>query len=317
MTTGEREVKRIFIDESAAYHFNCDQIVIDEELRRIMRCICTTDTASASYKLPLSETTLQQQDMDYTCVQPPDFVSEEHKRPCNALQDLSITYLITYFGLPDVFSVESRPTLPTSVRLGAKTKHVMNTITTLNQESNQLDDTPKTDQEWAEVAAHRANLHTSAESALELVIPYLDQHIPYTPTVYESRSCQGDYTDPQARLFDSITEAAYECIDDRAVVSISDHLHRMAAIDDYYSDSGENEVEKAVDELSEVASAVVIRHAFMAMGTWLSILMLASRHLTWAIRETFAYAVWGSAQWVLNKIQKSGTDQLFPTYAPL
>jgi hypothetical protein len=293
-------VNRIFIDEAAACHFNCDQIVIDEELRRSLRCICTTDTASAFYRLPLSETTLQQQDMDYTCVQPPDFISEEHKRPCNALQDLSITY----FGLPDVFSVESQPTLPTSARLGAKTKHVMNTSTTLNQQGDQPDDTPISHQECAEEAVHRAMLHTSAESALELAIPYLDQHIPYTPTVYESRSCQGDYTDPQARLFDSITESAYECIDDQAVANISDHLHRMAAIDDYYSDSGENEVERAVDELSEVASAVVIRHAFMAMGTWLSILMLTSGHLAWAIRETFAYAVWGSAKWVLNKIHK-------------
>ena len=78
----------------------------------------------------------------------------------------------------------------------------------------------------------------------------------------------------------------------------------MAANDDYYSESGENEVEKVVDELSEVASAVVIRHAFMAMGIWLSILMLTSRRLTWAIRETFAYAIWGSAQWFLNKIHK-------------
>ena len=57
---------------------------------------------------------------------------------------------------------------------------------------------------------------------------------------------------------------------------------------DTTNDSGENEVEKAVDELSEVASAVVSRHALMAMGTWLSILMLTSRHLTWAIREIFA-----------------------------
>jgi hypothetical protein len=117
MTTKEKGVKRIFIDEAAACHFNCDQIVIDEELSRSLRCICTTDTASAFYKLPLSETALQQQDMDYTCVKPPDFISEEHKRPCNALQDLSITH----FELPDVFSVESQPTLPTSARLGAKT----------------------------------------------------------------------------------------------------------------------------------------------------------------------------------------------------
>ena len=136
-------MERFFIDEAAAYHFNCDQIAIDEELRGSLRCICTTDTASASYRLPLSETTLQQQDMAYTCVQPPDFISKEHKHPCNALQDLSLTY----FGLPDVFSVESQPTLPTSARLGAKTKHVMNTSTTLSQESNQLDDTPEPDQE--------------------------------------------------------------------------------------------------------------------------------------------------------------------------
>ena len=97
-------------------------------------------------------------------------------------------------------------------------------------------------------------------------------------------------------MFDSITESAYECIADQTVVNISDHLHRTAAIDDYYSDSGENEVEKAVDEISAVASAVVIRHTFMAVGTWLLTLMLTSRHLTWAVRETFAYAVLGSAQ---------------------
>ena len=46
----------------------------------------------------------------------------------------------------------------------------------------------------------------------------------------------------------------------------------MAAIDDYYSDSGEIEVDKAADELSEAAPAVVLRHASMALGTWLSIL---------------------------------------------
>ena len=180
----------------------------------------------------------------------------------------------------------------------------MDTNTVLNQERDQLDDTPISDQEWAAMADHKTKLHTSAESALEMAIPHLDQHIPHTPTVYESRSCQGDYTGSHARLFDDITESAYECIDDQAVVNTSDHLHRMAAIDDYYSDSGENEVEKAVDELSEVASAVVIRHAFMAVGTWLSIIMLTCRHLTWAIRETFAYAVLGSAQWALNKIHK-------------
>ena len=188
--------------------------------------------------------------------------------------------------------------------MGATTKHIMNTNTTHNQKGNQPGGTLITRQQSAEEAAHRAWLHTSAESALELAIPYLDQHIPYTPTVYESRLCQGDYTDPQARLFDSITESAHECIDDQAVANISDHLHRMAAIDDYYSDNGENEVEKAVNELSEVASAVVIRHAFVAMGTWLSILMLTSRHLAWATREIFAYAIWGSAKWVLNKVHK-------------
>ena len=139
--------------------------------------------------------------------------------------------------------VESQPTLPTSARLGAKTGHVMNTNTTLSQERDQLDDTPITDQEWAAMAAHRASLHTSAESALEMTIPHLRQHIPYTPTVYGSRSCQADYTDPHARMFGSITEFAYECIDDQAMVNISDHLHRMSAIDDYYSESGENGVE--------------------------------------------------------------------------
>jgi len=271
-----------------------------EELRRSLRCFCTSDTAGAFHRLPYSEATLQQQDLDYTCVHSPVFTSEEHRRPCNALQDLSITY----FELPDVLSTESGPTLPTSGKLGAKTKHVMHTNTASNQRGDQAADTPITHEECVGEPAHRTMQHTSAESALELAIPYLEQHIPYTPTVYESRSCQGDHTDPQARLFDSITEAAYECIDDQAVRNISDHLHRMAAIDDYYSDSGENEVEKAVDELSEVASAVVIRHAFMAMGTWLSILLLTSRHLAWAIRELFAYAVWGSAKWVLNKVHK-------------
>ena len=265
-----------------------------------LRCFCTSDTAGAFHRLPYSEATLQQQDLDYTCVHSPVFTSEEHRRPCNALQDLSITY----FELPDVLSTESGPTLPTSGKLGAKTKHVMHTNTASNQRGDQAADTPITHEECVGEPAHRTMQHTSAESALELAIPYLEQHIPYTPTVYESRSCQGDHTDPQARLFDSITEAAYECIDDQAVRNISDHLHRMAAIDDYYSDSGENEVEKAVDELSEVASAVVIRHAFMAMGTWLSILLLTSRHLAWAIRELFAYAVWGSAKWVLNKVHK-------------
>ena len=271
-----------------------------EERRRSLRCFCTYDTAGAFHRLPYSEATLQQQDLDYTCVHSPVFTSEEHSRPCNALQDLSITY----FELPDVLSTESGPTLPTSGKLGAKTKHVMHTNTASNQRGDQAADTPITHEECVGEPAHRTMQHTSAESALELAIPYLEQHIPYTPTVYESRSCQGDHTDPQARLFDSITEAAYECIDDQAVRNISDHLHRMAAIDDYYSDSGENEVEKAVDELSEVASAVVIRHAFMAMGTWLSILLLTSRHLAWAIRELFAYAVWGSAKWVLNKVHK-------------
>ena len=246
------------------------------------------------------ESIMQQQERDYTCVQPPEYISEEHKRPCNALQELSITY----FGLPEeeLMIAESQPFLPTSAKLGARTKHVLNTNTVLNQERDQLSDTPVTDQELAVMANHNAKLHTSAETALQMAILDLDQHIPYTPTVYESRSCQGDYTSPTARLFDSITESAYECIDDQAVANVSDHLHRMAAIDDYYSDSGENEVEKAVDELSEVASAVVLRHAFMAMGTWLSILMLTSKHLAWAIRETFAYVILGSAQWILNKI---------------
>ena len=98
MTTEEREVERIYIDEAAAYHVNCHEAVMNEELRGSLRCICTTDTASAFYRLPFSEATLQQQELDYTCVQPPDFISEEHKRPCNALQDLSITY----FGLPEM-----------------------------------------------------------------------------------------------------------------------------------------------------------------------------------------------------------------------
>ena len=112
------------------------------------------------------------------------------------------------------------------------------------------------------MAVHKAKFHTSVESGIEMAIPHLDQHIPYTPTMYESRSWQGDYTNPTARQFDSITDSAYECIEDQAVANISDHLHRMSAIDDYYSDSGDNEVDRAMDELSEVASAVVIRHFF-------------------------------------------------------
>ena len=44
-----------------------------------------------------SESIMQQHEQDYTCVEPSGYISEAHKRPCNALQELSITY----FGLPE------------------------------------------------------------------------------------------------------------------------------------------------------------------------------------------------------------------------
>ena len=92
MTTEEREMERIYIEEVVAYHVNCHEAVTNEELRGSQRCICTTDTTNAFYRLPFSEATLQQQELNYTRVHPQEFITEEHKRPCNALQDLSITY---------------------------------------------------------------------------------------------------------------------------------------------------------------------------------------------------------------------------------
>ena len=94
----------------------------------------------------------------HDCVQPHEYISEEHTRPSNALQDRSITY--SRPPEEELPNNESGPTLFASSKLGAETKHLMNTNIVVDQERDQLNQTPIIDQELAGMADYQAKLIT-------------------------------------------------------------------------------------------------------------------------------------------------------------
>ena len=282
-----------------------------------------------------------------------DFISEEHKRPKNALQHLAITY----FMYPELEAKTNGTCLDTSCTLRSAatarycqcgvprstsdmkcqalncgTKLIGTIEEMLSQEMCYECHIPLTqNSERIHKAVMPAGYHrmgartkhnagrrrvsplfrTDNEMVVQLSIPHISADIPFVPTVYDEVDI-----DPACRLYDALTQPALECRDDAAATNVTDHLQRMAAEDDYYSDSASEELDFALDHLTRVCTAVVLRRAFMTMFTCLSALLLTSKHIAHAIREAFGYTMSGSVQWLLNKMHKLWHKPVISAFCP-